>query len=124
MPETLFILAARKSVYLIFSTYLCEVFVVVKVKLTIIDDADHYSITGDVIAPNWHHIQVKPTGVVLALCKLNTHPHTTLLSQLEKVDCNEWLIFLTSIQMHHFLTSRFRPLLYPFCASAKQAVNT
>lgn len=51
-------------------------FVVVKVKLTIVDDADHYSITGDVIAPNWHHIQVKAAGVVLALCKLNTHPHT------------------------------------------------
>lgn len=62
-----------------------EVFVVVKVKLTIIYDADHYPITGDVTAPNWHHIQVKPTGVVLALCKLNTHPHTTLLTQLKKV---------------------------------------
>ncbi len=47
----------------------------VKVRLTVINNADHYSITRDVVAPNGHHVQVKPTGIVLALCKLNTHKH-------------------------------------------------
>lgn len=43
-----------------------------EMRLTIIDDADLHTTTGDVL-PNWHHIHTKPTGVILALCKLNTY---------------------------------------------------
>lgn len=52
----------------------------VEVRLTIINDADHHSITGDVVAPNWHHIQIEATRSVLSLCKLHTqrNKHTTL----------------------------------------------
>lgn len=68
----------------------CSYCVGVKVKLTIVNDADHYSMSRDVVAPNWHHIQVKATGAVLALRKLNTHT-TTLLSGLEK-GLLQWIV--------------------------------
>lgn len=40
--------------------------------LTVVDDADHHSIAGDVFAPRWHYVQVKAAGAVLPLRKLNT----------------------------------------------------
>lgn len=59
--------------------------VAVKVGLTIVDDADHYSVTGDGVLPNRHHIKVKPTEAVLALCKLKRQTHTPLLSKLSDI---------------------------------------
>jgi len=47
-----------------------------EVRLTIIDDGNHYAIAGNVVPPSWHHIQVEPTGVVLTLRKLKTDTHT------------------------------------------------
>lgn len=59
------------------STCVCvlDVYIYKKKKLTIIDDADHHSMTCDVVGPDWHHVQVDATRAVLTLYKLHTHTY-------------------------------------------------
>lgn len=69
-----------------------------KMRLTIIDDADHHTTTGNVVPPNWHHVQVQPTGVTLALCKLNTHRYFNNLKRIAARSLPQLVIFsLTSV---------------------------
>lgn len=81
----------------------------VDVRLTIINDADHHSITSDVVAPNWHHVQVEATRSVLSLCKLHMHTqrnkHTTLFCMyyltFEK-NCVSECSYLWTVSVVHF----------------------